>query len=35
MRNIVKWGDAGDVIRELAIDAKEIEVEQVFDGPFV
>jgi len=31
MRNIVKWGDAGYNIRELGIDAKKIEVGQVFD----
>lgn len=35
MRNIVKWGDAGYNIRELGIDAKQIEVGQVFDVPFV
>lgn len=31
MRNIVKWGDAAYIIKELGIDAKKIEVGQVFD----
>ena len=30
MRNIVKWGDAAYIIKELGIDAKKIEVGQVF-----
>jgi len=30
MRNIVKWGDAGYVVKELDIDAKQIEVGQIF-----
>jgi hypothetical protein len=31
LRNIVRWGDAGYIIKELGLDAKEIEVGQMFD----
>lgn len=30
MRNIVRWGDAGYIVKELEIDAKQILVGQVF-----
>ncbi len=30
MRNIVRWGDAGYIIKELGLDAKEILVGQSF-----
>jgi len=31
LRNIRRWGDAGDVIKELDLDAKDIEVGQMFN----
>ena len=34
LRNIQRWGDAGYLIKELGLDAKEIEVGQVFNGSF-
>lgn len=30
MRNIVRWGDAGYIVKELGICAKQIEVGQLF-----
>ncbi len=30
LRNIQRWGDAGYIVKELGIDAKEIEVGQIF-----
>ncbi|MEP3895175.1 MAG: hypothetical protein ABJN52_14410 [Litorimonas sp.] len=30
LRNIRRWGDAGYIIKELGLDAKEIEVGQTF-----
>lgn len=30
LRNIQRWGDAGYIIKELGLDAKELEVGQVF-----
>jgi len=30
LRNIQRWGDAGYIIKELGLDAKEIEAGQVF-----
>jgi hypothetical protein len=34
LRNIQRWGDAGYLIKELGLDAKEIEVGQVFSSSF-
>ena len=31
LRSIRRWGDAGYIVKELNIDAKEIEVGQVFE----
>lgn len=31
LRNIRRWGDAGYIVKELGIDAKQIEVGQVFE----
>lgn len=31
LRNIRRWGDAGYIVKELGIDAKQIDVGQIFN----